>query len=62
MALEVGCWLGGLLSKAVGVVGFAWLFLGYVTDAVVWYLGSVLDLNLSCAWNFGTGVLWRLSV
>ena len=23
MALEVGCWVGGFLSKAVGVVGFA---------------------------------------
>ena len=27
-------------------------FLGYVTDAVVWNLGSVLDLNLSCARDF----------
>ena len=34
--LAVGCWLGGFLGRAIGVVGFAGPFLGFVGDAVVW--------------------------
>ena len=42
----------GLLKQAVGVVGFAKPFLGFVDDAVVWCLSSGVGLGLSSAKGF----------
>ena len=51
-ALAVDCWLGGFLDGAVGVMDFAGHFQGFVDDTLVWFLGSGLDLGLSCAGGF----------
>ena len=59
--LAVGCWLGGFLGRAIGVVSFAGPFLGFVGDAVVWCLSSGLDLSLSYVMDFrnlGSMVAW----
>ena len=40
------------MGGAIGVVGFAGHFRSFMDDALVWFLGSRLDLGLSCAGGF----------
>ena len=59
--LAINCLLRNFLNKAIGIINFAKPFLKFIDDAVVWCLGSKLDLNLSCPknfWNLNSMVTW----
>ena len=47
-ALAMGCWLRGFLNRAVGVMDCAGHFLNFIDDAMIWCLGSEMDLGISC--------------
>ena len=50
--LAINCWLRNFLNRAIGIINFAKHFQNFIDDAVVWFLGSKLDLSHSCAKDF----------
>ena len=45
--------LRNFLNKVIDIINFTKLFLNFTNDTMICYLKSILDLNLSCARDFG---------
>ena len=47
--LAINCLLRNFLNKAIGIINIANIFLNFITNTLIGYLDSMLDLNLSSA-------------
>ena len=50
--LAINFKLRNFLNYAIGILNFEKKFLKFISDTLIWYLCSMLGLNLSCAMTF----------